>query len=175
MTVSIEQIAQAREVAQAKLDEATAAYEGEVGKYREQILKLDIALWAMGTHTADSVTEEYVALRDKRSDLKTAYENEDKILKEAMTARECWLMEALDGIGAESLRTSHGTAYIQIKTRANCADWPSYWQYMIDNKRMDLLEKRVAQGPITKMIDNGEELPPGLNMFTERTVTVRRS
>lgn len=175
MTHSIEQIAAARAVVQDKLTAATAQYRAEVAVHKAQLRKLEAYIWEHGEHTADSVTEDYVALRDMRSDLKAAYETEDKELKEQMAARETWLLSALDTIGAESLRTNHGTAFIQTKRRSSCGDWPSYWGYMKEHDRFDLVEKRVAQGAINKMLEEGEELPPGVNLFSERTVTVRRS
>lgn len=181
MTLSIEQVAKARATAQEKLDEAKSAYEDEAAKLEAQIRKLDDWLWTNGSHTANSVTEEYVALRDSRAVLKKEYDTRDQQIKDAMQVREIWLQQAMDAIDAKSLRTDHGTAYKTIKTRSNCADWPAFWDYIAENKRFDLLEKRVSQKPISDMLEEdgslkeGEELPPGINLFRESTITVRRS
>lgn len=175
MTLSVEQICQALETLDAKIHEATSAFNDEYATLAAKRQKLKAWLWANSEHTADSITEEYVLLRDERAVLKKEYDDKDDILKESMDKREAWLLNKLNEVGADSFKTEHGTAYIQNKTRSSCSDWTLFWDYIARNNRFDLLEKRVAQSPITKMIEGGEELPPAINIFTERVVTVRRA
>ncbi len=175
MTYNAEQIQDALNRLRDSMDEATSAYESEMAALRAKAQKLEDWLWEHGEHNANTVTEEYVAMRDLRAANKKAYDTEDARIKEQMRKREIWLMEAMSAIDAEALRTEHGTAYIQTKNRFNCGDWPGYWQFIKENDRFDLLEKRPAQGPLGKMLEEGEDLPPGINTYSERTVTVRRS
>lgn len=187
MTLNIEQVLEGRDKAEAMLAEARKSFEDEAAKYRKIIAGCDAWLWKNGEHTADSLTEEFVALRDARSDLKQAYDNDDEALKAQMKLRTDMLREMLDKMGAKSFRTDHGTAFKTVKTRANCGDWPTFWEYLWENKRFDMLEKRVSQKPITDMLDdNGQiktdadgnplyELPPGINLYQETEITVRRS
>jgi len=175
MTLSIEQVSEGIARAKEKLAESEASLSGERDRLNMAIAKLEDYLWEHGEHTADSITEEFVALRDARAALKKQYENEDNALKEQMARRDVWLLTAINAMGCESIRTSHGTAYKQTKTRSSCGDWPAYWNYMKEHDRFDLVEKRVSQGAISKMIEDEEELPPGVNLFSEDVVTVRRA
>lgn len=175
MTLTHEQISEGRQNAIEKLDEARSCFEAERDRLTNTIHKLDQWLWTNTEHKADDVVEEYVALRDQRAVIKKAYDTEDAYFKEQLETREVWLLGKMHEVGMEAMRTPHGTAYIQVKTRANCADWPLFWNYIATEGRFDLLEKRVAQGPISKMIADGEDLPPAISTFTEQTVTVRRS
>lgn len=175
MTLTVEQVCQALETLDAKIDEASSAYNSEMESLSAKKQKLKAWLWANAEHTADSITEEYVKLRDDRAILKKDYDTKDDVLKSDMEARENWLLAKLNEVGADSFRTEHGTAYIQTKTRSSCSDWTLLWDYIAENKRFDLLEKRVSQAPISKMIEAGETLPPAINIFSERVVTVRRS
>lgn len=175
MTLSVEQMAQALENLDAKINEATAAFNDELEKLNEKKAKIKAWLWDNAEHTADSITEEYVMMRDERARIKKEYEERDAPLVADMDIREAWLLTKLKEIGAESLRTAHGTAYIQVKTRASCSDWPLFWKYIAENNRFDMLEKRVSQKPISDMLDNNEELPPAINTFSERVVTIRRA
>jgi hypothetical protein len=124
--------------------------------------------------TADKVTEAYVALRDRRSELKRAFEAEDAILKEKQNKLEVWLMTRLRELGAESLKTANGTAYITTRDRASCADWGTLWAWMAEHGRVDMLEKRVSTGPVVEYLNEFGELPPGISINREQTIVVRR-
>lgn len=175
MSLSIEQVSEAL----AKLSDARSALEstflGEAELLDAKIDKMQTWLWENGSHTGESLVEEYIHFRDKRAQIKKQYDIQDTRFKEYMTQRESKLLEMMQTMGVSSVRTSFGTAYTQDKARYNCADWPSYWGYIKENDRFDLLEKRPSQAPLAKMEEEGIELPPGINTYKEKTVTVRRS
>lgn len=125
--------------------------------------------------TADQVTCAYVALRDQRKALKDEYEAADRALLDKMDRLEVWLMMQLTKLGADSLKTEHGTAYISTRDRATCADWESFWAWCAQNGRVDMLEKRVSTKPVAEYLDQYGELPPGINIERERSITVRRA
>lgn len=175
MSLTIENAQKARANALSRLSEVEASTAEEKNKLKAVINKLDDWLWENGTHDATTAIAEFVELRDKRASLKEAYDAEDRRIKEQMAKREAWLLKKCTDDKMESIRTEYGTAYTQDKTRYNVSDWTGYWGWLIENGRLDLLEKRPAQGPLSKMAENGEELPPGLNVFTEKTITVRRA
>lgn len=170
-----EQIASALQTVEDQLAEATSSYQTERERLQKQAAKLKTWLWDNGEHTADGIIGQFVQLRDARSAIKADYEAQDRILKLEMECREAWLLDTLNTIGASSLKGSAGTAYVTEQTRSNCGDWPLFWQYIKDNNRFDLLEKRVSQKPIRDMIEAGDDLPPAISTFTERVVTIRRS
>lgn len=169
------EIQEALESYEQRLAEARDAYMSEAATIRAAITKIRNWLWEHGEHTADSIAEEYIALRDKRHELKQDFEEQDRELKEQMHRRDVWLLEQLNTIGADSIRAGGATVFLTTKVHSNCADWPTYWNYIKEHDRFDLLEKRVSQAPIANMLKEGEPIPPGINTYVERTVTVRRS
>lgn len=175
MTHSPEKVLAALHTLQDQLDEASSAFNGEAAELRRKIAYLTDWLWKNSPHTAETVIGEFVKLRDARSALKAEYEARDRELREQMDAREAWLLDALNTIGADSVKGTAGTAYITTQVRSSCADWHLFHEWIGRNGRFDLLEKRVSQKPIRDMLENGDELPPGISTFTERVVTVRRS
>lgn len=175
MSLTIESAVQALVGAKQKIASLRQYFNDEAKPYVDAVSKLQGWLWEHGEHTAESLVEEYVAMRDERSALKAAYEAEDDKIKDRMEQHEVKLMEMLTSVGAESFRTPYGTAYTQTDIRSNCADWTAYWAYIQETGRFDLLEKRVSQKPIKDMIEAGEALPPGINTFRERKVVIRRS
>ncbi|HWG89119.1 MAG TPA: hypothetical protein VN679_15145 [Candidatus Acidoferrales bacterium] len=124
---------------------------------------------------ADTVTAAYIKLRDQRSELKKAYDQEDQVLKDKMDRLETWLMETMQATNATQLGTAHGTAYIQTQYKASCSDWPTFWGFVADNGRFDMLEKRVSSKTVNEYIEETGDAPPGVNVAAELKVVVRRT
>jgi hypothetical protein len=48
-------------------------------------------------------------------------------------------------------------------------------RFVVENNAPDLLEKRLHQGNVKQFIENNPDLvPPGLNVDSEYSITVRR-
>lgn len=124
----------------------------------------------------DKITETYVKIRDARSDLKKKYEAEDLALKVQLETLDSFLLGRLQELGVESVRTKHGTVYQSTSVKPSCEDWNSFYAWIAENEAFDALERRVKKSFITTyMEDNKGELPPGINVTQEYTVTIRRS
>lgn len=124
----------------------------------------------------DKITETYVKIRDARSDLKKKYEAEDLALKVQLETLDSFLLGKLQELGVESVRTKHGTVYQSTSIKPSCEDWNSFYTWIAENEAFDALERRVKKSFITTyMEDNKGELPPGINVLQEYTVTIRRS
>ena len=60
--------------------------------------------------------------------------------------------------------------------KPSCEDWNGFYTWIAENEAFDALERRVKKSFITTyMEDNKGELPPGINVTQEYTVTIRRS
>jgi len=117
-----------------------------------------------------------IKLRDKRSALKKKWEELDEALKLDMERMEAWLLKKLNESGTTTFKNSAGTAYITETVRAGCADWTLFWEWAATNKRVDMLEKRVASKAIQDyMEEHNNQLPPGITITSYRDVTVRRA
>lgn len=53
-------------------------------------------------------------------------------------------------------------------------DWSVFHQWLMENNRLDLLERRVAQRALHEWREETGKIPPGLNAFSETEVNVRR-
>jgi|TARA_X000001388_G_scaffold64466_1_gene50689 predicted secreted Zn-dependent protease len=123
----------------------------------------------------DKLVKIYIKMRDKRSELKTAFEKEDERIKDGMRVIENELLEVCKDTGAESLRTDYGTVTRRISKRYHTADWQSMYEFIKDNNALELLEKRIAQSNMSQFLqENPDKLPPGLNVDSRYAVTVRR-
>lgn len=129
-----------------------------------------------GNPKLDKVTETYVKIRDARSVLKKQYEAEDAVLKAQLETLDSFLLETLQNLGADRVGTKHGTVYRSTETKPSCQDWTAFYAWIAENEAFDALERRVKKSFIvTYMEDNKDELPPGITVLKEYTVTIRRS
>lgn len=129
----------------------------------------------MAAITADKAIEAFVLLRDQRSDLKHAYDAEDKGLKAKQEAIEAWLMRNMDAMGSTQFKSVSGTAFKQMDTKVSCTDWSNFWAEIQELGRLDFLEKRVSAKAIKEYMAEGNELPVSLQMFNEYKIVVRRN
>jgi len=126
--------------------------------------------------TADKLVKAYIKMRDKRAELKAAYEEQDNAIKEQMELVESNLLETCKATGAESIKTAHGTAIRSISTRYWTGDWGAMHKFIRDHDALDLVERRISQLAMKNFLrENPDLLPPGLNVDNRYTVTVRRS
>lgn len=129
----------------------------------------------MSEPSVEVLTKAYTQLRDERSELKKSYEEDDFKLKSKMEKIEVKLLEKLGSFGVNSVKTPFGTVYTQIDKKYTCADWTSFWGWMRDNDRLDCVEKRVSQGAMRVLEEEGTELPPAISTTSEVVIRVRRN
>lgn len=124
---------------------------------------------------ADRAVKVYIKIRDKRSELKKQYEEQDAKLKEQLEAIEQALLETCKATGATSLSTTAGTAFRKTETRYWTSDWERMYKFIEENKALHLLERRIAQNGMKEFLEeNPDKLPEGLNVDSRYTITVRR-
>lgn len=124
---------------------------------------------------ADTVIAAYLKIREKRSDLKKAFSNQDEELKSQQERLETWLMVQLDNTGATKLGSAHGTAYTQMKWKGGCSDWGSFWQDIVATGRFDFVEKRVSIKTVQEYYEETGYMPAGINIAQEREIVIRRA
>jgi hypothetical protein len=126
--------------------------------------------------SADKLVTVYVKMRDKRAKLLREYEEQDGAVKEQMEVIEAKLLELCKAIGADSLKTQHGTVIRTVKTRYWTGDWASMHKFIMEHNMPELLEKRISQTTMKQLLDeNPDMMPPGMNVDSRYAVTIRRA
>jgi len=124
----------------------------------------------------DRLVAAYIKMRDKRSELLRAYEEEDETVKVQMDMVESKLLDLCKTIGVDSLKTQHGTIIRSVKTRYWTSDWEAMHKFILEHKMPDLLEKRVSQSTMKQLLEeNPDIMPKGMNIDSRYAVTIRRS
>jgi hypothetical protein len=123
----------------------------------------------------EKLVKVYLKMNGKLGELRAAYEAEEKALKEQMTTIKSALLAYCKEQNVESVRTGEGLFYRGVSTRYWTNDWEAMGKFVIEHNVPELLEKRLHQGNMKQFLEtNPDALPPGLNVDSEYTITVRR-
>mgnify|MGYP000912613085 FL=1 len=122
-----------------------------------------------------TLTKVYIKIRDKRADLTAKFKEEDEALREQQDKVKASLLAHCKAHGVDSVRTSEGMFYRSLKRRYWTSDWESMHNFILEHAAPEFLEKRLNQTAVKQFLEEYPEvLPPGLNVESEYTVSVRR-
>ena len=122
----------------------------------------------------DEVVKSYIALRDKKADLKADYDAKVAKIDDVMDKVEAKILSYFEESGLESIRTDAGTAYKSTRHSATVADWDSVLAHILETENYQLLEHRVSKKAVEEYRMANDDLPPGVNWRSEVTVNIRR-
>lgn len=117
----------------------------------------------------------YIELRDKKAQYKAEYDGKVARLDEVLEKIEATLLKTFETTGMDSVKTEFGTAYTSTRSSASVADPDAFMTYVISNEAWHLLEKRASKVGVEQYKDEHQDVPPGVNWRSERTVNIRRS
>ena len=113
-----------------------------------------------------------VNMRDKIDELEKQI-SEIKIQRDKV---DMALNEACRTLNVNSLKTKVGTLSRTLKTRYWSSDWPSMYDFILENKLPEFFEKRLVQSSIKEYLEqNPDKHPPGLQATSEYTVRITKS
>jgi hypothetical protein len=123
----------------------------------------------------DKIVAVYIKIRNAKEDLTREYDAKIADLDEQMKVLKQKLLDVSKESGVTSFKTDHGVAYRTIKNRYWTNNWDSFYTFMRDSGRMELLEKRIHQTNMREFLEENPEVhPPGLNVDQEYEITIRR-
>jgi phage host-nuclease inhibitor protein Gam len=123
----------------------------------------------------EKLVKVYLKMTTKKSEIDAAYKAEVEKLKEQMDRVKAHLLVYCKNQNVESVRTAEGLFYRTVKTTYSTNDWESMRKFIIQNEVPELLHERIHQSNMKQFLEeNPELLPPGLNVDSEYTITVRR-
>ncbi len=124
----------------------------------------------------DTLASVYLKMRDARDAVRREAEAKEKEIEEQMQVVEQQMLDACKALGADSIRTPHGTIIRSIKSRYWTNDWDSMYRFIKDHDAYGLLEKRLHQTHMKEFLEeNPGVFPEGVNVENSYTVVVRRS
>lgn len=130
----------------------------------------------MEEDTLNKLTETYIKIRSKRTDLSSEFKKKDEELKDQQDKIKAALLEYLKDNNINSVGTDAGVFYRSQKRRYWTSDWESMHKFILEHEAPEFLEKRLNQTAVKEFLEeNPELLPPGLNVQSEYTLSIRRN
>lgn len=123
----------------------------------------------------DQLVEKYVALRDKKAEIKKRQTEELSRYDLAMSQLEAMMLDILNATGAESMRTNSGTMFKTMRTSTKVMDWSATLEFIKTNNAWDLLEARVSKVAVEAIMAETQQPIPGVATNREIVLNVRRS
>lgn len=123
----------------------------------------------------EKLVKVYLKMNASYSEKKAAFEAEEKQLKEQMAKVKSALLAYCKEQNVESVRTGEGLFYRGVTTRYWTNNWEEMGKFIVEHNAPELLEKRLHQGNMKQFLEEHPDLlPPGLNVDSEYTITVRK-
>jgi len=121
------------------------------------------------------LTKAYINIRARRTEIAAEFKKEDDGLKEQQDKIKATLLEFCKENNIDSVRTEAGVFYRSQKRRYWTSDWESMHKFILEHEAPEFLEKRLNQTAVREFLEeNPDILPPGLNVQSEYTISIRR-
>jgi hypothetical protein len=123
----------------------------------------------------DELVDQFIKLRDKLDAADKAHKEKTATAREYRMLLEAKLLERLNDIGGQSVKTEHGTVYRSTKKSATMADGELFRNFVRSMELFDLVDWKANANAVADYIEQNNVPPPGINYSTHFTVGVRRS
>ncbi len=120
--------------------------------------------------------QQYIEIRNDLDAKRKAYQEEERELKSQLEDIQFEILNISDELGVDSLKTEFGTAYRSVKSSYRILDWEAYLEWAEKNGALHTLQKRVTKSAVDEIVNEDLEgdLPPGLDLYTEVTINIRK-
>lgn len=123
----------------------------------------------------DKRVAKFVQLRDARAASNKEAMLLDEAYKAALSCLENTLIADAQAQGVTGFKTDAGTTYLDERMLTSIADDNAFFSFVKEQGDLDFFERRVKVAHVKEWMEaNGGVLPPGLNVFRELTMKVRR-
>lgn len=118
---------------------------------------------------------QYVQLRDYKKAAQDELSKSLERVNEAMEVLENQLIGKLQELGANSMASDAGTAYLREELSVTVDDAQAYLGSCISAETWDALDVKANKTFIKKLLEENKELPPGVKTTRIIKIGVRRA
>jgi hypothetical protein len=117
----------------------------------------------------------YIKMREKHAEMLHEFKDKEAALKTQMEKVKAALLDFCKENDIDSVRTAEGLFFRTVKQNYWTNDWEAMGKFVVEHQAPELLEKRLNQGNMKQFLEEHPDLlPPGLNVDSQYSVTVRR-
>lgn len=138
--------------------------------------QLDAFLQNIPGMNSDKLVKLFIKSREARAALTRAYDAEKAQMDQIMQMCENFMLKAADASGVKGFTTDYGTTYTAEKVNLSIADDAAFYGFVLAQQDLDFFERRVSSRHVEEYMKTaGGNAPPGLNIFRERVMRVRKA
>lgn len=124
----------------------------------------------------DKLVKLFVKTRDAKSAAKKNFDAQESQFNQIMERCENLMLAKADESGVTGFNTPFGTTYIAETKKISIADDSAFYAFVTKEQDLDFFERRVSVAHVDAYMKEHEGvLPPGLNLFKERVMRIRKA
>lgn len=118
----------------------------------------------------------YLKTRSAKSAATKAYDDQAAQFDKIMDACQNTMLADADKQGITGFKTPFGTTYADETARYSIADGHAFYEFVKAQADLDFFERRVSSTHVKEWMEaNGGLLPPGVSVYRERVMRVRKA
>lgn len=122
------------------------------------------------------LTKAYIRIRDARQAAKKVWEEQDAEFKKKLERLEGGMLQFLNDTNQNSSKTDSGIVYRQEEITPTGSDWDLFYNWVKTNDAFEALERRIKKAFVKQYMEEHDGgIPPGVSVYREYTVRVRRA
>lgn len=123
----------------------------------------------------DRLVRVYLKIKQKRDEITAAFKEQDDDLKAQQDKIKQAMLEHCKAFNTNSVNTDAGLIIRTVKQTIWTNDWDAMDEFIVAHGVPQLKEKRLNQTNMKQFLEEHPELhPPGINIDSEYSITVRR-
>jgi hypothetical protein len=138
--------------------------------------QLEEFLTAIPAMSVEKRVKLFIKTRAAKAAAKKDHDDLEAKFNRIMAACETTMLADADKQGVSGFTTPFGTTYTAETAKYSIADDSVFYNFVRSAGDLDFFERRVSSTHVTQYMEqNGGTLPPGLNVFRERVMRVRKA
>src|SRR5690606_9852547 len=114
--------------------------------------------------------------RDAKAALALQHKEEMAEIEDELKQVDASLLDYLNRLGVDSVKTSAGLVHFQTELRAGIGDKGALMDFIRQTGQPELLQSRVSSTVLREFMEaNGGSTPPGVSASFERVIRVRKN
>ena len=123
----------------------------------------------------NAIVAHYITMRDHRAKLDAEHKARVGEIDAQMKNAEIFLLDHMNSTNQRNAGFTNGTVIISDKVLPSFEDKNTTMQFIKETDNMGLLSVRLSSTAVKEFMENNNgQLPPGVKVITERSVSIRR-
>jgi hypothetical protein len=147
----------------------------------EEEAQLAAFLAMIPTLSVEKKVKLFTRTRSAKSVAKKVFDTQEEKFNKIMQACENSMLAEAKKQGVTGFKTAHGTTYIAETAKISIADDAAFFGFVLERGDLDFFERRVSSTHVEEYIatlkgtPSEGHPPPGLNIFRESVMRVRKA